>query len=123
MLIGTSFMDNSLLPNQSKFKGRGKTAPYKTSHYRIPLPLKPIVEKLSNRYRELVSEYDNPDDTELINNVLRTIIPSTKRKLLSKDGKPTSCPKCKFNQFIKNGHQGKRQYYRCKGCGYRFTLE
>ena len=31
--------------------GRGKKAPYETTHCRIPLPLKPIVEQLANAYK------------------------------------------------------------------------
>lgn len=32
--------------------GRGKTAPYATTHCRIPKPIKPIVEVLINRYKD-----------------------------------------------------------------------
>lgn len=32
--------------------GRGKVAPYATITVRIPLPIKPIVDKLSDDYRE-----------------------------------------------------------------------
>jgi hypothetical protein len=31
--------------------GRGKKAPYESTHCRIPLPLKPIVEQLANAYK------------------------------------------------------------------------
>ena len=31
--------------------GRGKKAPYESTHCRIPLPLKPLVEQLANAYK------------------------------------------------------------------------
>lgn len=33
--------------------GRGKSAPYLTTHYRIPEPIKPVVERLAGAYRIL----------------------------------------------------------------------
>lgn len=41
--------------------GRGKTAPYSTGHYRIPIPLKPLVAKLANAYRNLIDEDRTPE--------------------------------------------------------------
>lgn len=40
--------------------GRGRKAPYESTHYRIPLPLKPIVEQMAADYRELVELVDDP---------------------------------------------------------------
>lgn len=50
--------------------GRGKKAPYESSHYRIPTPLKPLVEELAANYRELVQKYQDPEDPNLINGTL-----------------------------------------------------
>lgn len=36
--------------------GRGKKAPYETTHIRIPRPLKPLIDKLISKYRELVEQ-------------------------------------------------------------------
>lgn len=47
--------------------GRGKKAPYESMHYRIPMPLKPAIENIASRYRDLISEYDQPDNPDLIN--------------------------------------------------------
>jgi hypothetical protein len=43
------------MPNKNALGGRGKKAPYKTEHYRIPAPIKPLVQALANQYRELIS--------------------------------------------------------------------
>lgn len=58
--------------------GRGKRAPYESTHYRLPVPLKPIAEEMAANYRELVSEYSDPQDPALIAAVLGAIAPSTK---------------------------------------------
>ena len=34
-----------------------------------------------------------------------------------------NCPKCKSDQKIKTGIIKSRQRYKCKGCGYHFTVE
>lgn len=34
--------------------GYGKRAPYETIHYRIPMPIKPVVKMLADRFRELI---------------------------------------------------------------------
>lgn len=47
--------------------GRGKKAPYDSMHYRIPMPLKPAIESIASRYRDLVNDYDYPDNPDLIN--------------------------------------------------------
>ncbi len=43
--------------------GRGKKAPYSTTHYRIPDPIKPVVEMLANAYKRLTA---NDQDTQLL---------------------------------------------------------
>lgn len=47
--------------------GRGKRAPYETTHARIPKPLKPLIDKLSAKYRELVECQINTEG--LVNSV------------------------------------------------------
>lgn len=32
--------------------GRGRRAPYETTHVRVPVPIKEVVEKLSTNYKE-----------------------------------------------------------------------
>lgn len=32
--------------------GRGKVAPYRTTHYRIPVPIKPLIEQIAAVYRQ-----------------------------------------------------------------------
>jgi hypothetical protein len=51
--------------------GKGKKAPYETQHYRIPVPIRPVVEQLANAYKRLVA---NGTDTEnLLNGTWRAI--------------------------------------------------
>lgn len=38
--------------------GRGKKAPYETTHARIPKEIKPLVDRITTNYREL---YDQPE--------------------------------------------------------------
>jgi chromosomal replication initiation ATPase DnaA len=66
--------------------GRGRKAPYETTHVRIPVFLKPIVDQLSNKYRELVdadedickekllpkAEMDKEEATRLARKILRS---------------------------------------------------
>lgn len=42
--------------------GRGKTAPYETTHVRVPIPVKSVVEKIIDDYRltGTVPTLDNP---------------------------------------------------------------
>jgi transposase-like protein len=35
---------------------------------------------------------------------------------------PTSCPKCDHDQFVRAGVVQERQRWRCKRCGYHFTV-
>jgi|GEM_PF-1755866 len=44
------------MPNKNALGGRGKKAPYKTEHYRIPVPIKPLVQALAHQYRELIND-------------------------------------------------------------------
>jgi len=53
------------MPNKNALGGRGKKAPYKTEHYRIPAPIKPLVQALANQYREMVSI--NNDELSFVN--------------------------------------------------------
>lgn len=57
--------------NNSSKGGRGKRAPYKTVMCRTPEPIKNTVEELTAKYRELIDNYDNPEDPELIAAVTR----------------------------------------------------
>ena len=41
--------------------GRGKTAPYETTHVRVPVPLKPKLEKMIEEYREFVISGIQPE--------------------------------------------------------------
>jgi len=59
--------------------GRGKKAPYTTTHYRIPSPLKPICEELAANYRELATEYEDPEAPGLISAALAAVGADTSR--------------------------------------------
>ena len=65
--------------NNPGLGGRGKRAPYETTHYRIPVALKPIVEEMAGKYRELVCEYE-VDDPALVSAVINAICPQEKNK-------------------------------------------
>lgn len=49
--------------------GRGKSAPYKTVHYRIPEPVKPVIERFTAAYRTLVGSGIQEDCDRLLQNV------------------------------------------------------
>ena len=53
--------------------GRGKKAPYQTSHYRIPQPIKPTVEILAEQYRELVAAESTVEAEEMLERVQAAI--------------------------------------------------
>lgn len=59
--------------NNSIKGGRGKRAPYATTHYRMPEPLKPLCEELAANYRELIANYSDPEDPALINAALAAV--------------------------------------------------
>lgn len=46
--------------------GRGKRAPYETVMCRTPKPIKAVIEERIAKYRELVNDYENPEDPQLI---------------------------------------------------------
>lgn len=49
--------------------GRGKRAPYETVMYRIPAPIKPVVELIGHTYRLLVDGVADPNGEQLIRRV------------------------------------------------------
>ena len=55
--------------------GRGKRAPYQTTMYRIPTPLKPTVENLAASYRDIVGDFEDPEDPDLIATSISAIAP------------------------------------------------
>ncbi len=57
--------------------GRGKKAPYQTVHYRIPQPIKPVVESLAEHYRELVAAESTAEVEEMLERVQSSIVGST----------------------------------------------
>jgi len=54
--------------------GRGKKAPYKTGHYRIPQPIKPTVEVLADQYRELVANDSQAEASSMLERVNEAIV-------------------------------------------------
>ena len=51
--------------------GRGKKAPYETTHTRIPKQIKPLVDKITSKFKELV---DQPEATDTyINHIFSCI--------------------------------------------------
>jgi hypothetical protein len=69
--------------------GRGKKAPYQTIHYRIPQPIKPVVESLAEHYRELVAAESTAEAEEMLERVQSNIVGS-----VSDENKPGT----KFNE-------------------------
>lgn len=51
--------------------GRGQKAPYQTTHYRIPEPIKPVVEQLALAYKRLV--VNGVDPKKLLDSVHEAI--------------------------------------------------
>lgn len=41
--------------------GRGKVAPYESTHVRVPLPIKPKVDRMVEEYRELILSNKEPE--------------------------------------------------------------
>lgn len=64
--------------------GRGKRAPYQTVMCRVPEPIKALTDELSATYRELLSEYDDPSDPELINKVKNSFGGLDEKEIISK---------------------------------------
>jgi hypothetical protein len=46
--------------------GRGKKAPYQTTHIRVPLPVKDKVEQLIKEYRESGTNQNSSDSQQII---------------------------------------------------------
>ena len=63
--------------------GRGKKAPYETTHYRIPEPIKPVVEMMADRYRFLVITEDASVGERMLDQVQEAVISKGGTKLLS----------------------------------------
>ena len=57
--------------------GRGKLAPYKTIHYRIPEPIKKTVESLANAYRIFAGSRNWEGANKLLDEVNNAILVST----------------------------------------------
>lgn len=74
--------------------GREKNAPYKTQHYRIPMPIKTTVVHLATAYRSLIGGTDDPLGEGLLERV-RSVIASSMSESL-KDG-------TKLETFYKDG--------------------
>jgi hypothetical protein len=70
------------MPNLVK-GGRGKKAPYETTHYRIPEPIKPVVEAIADRYRFLVITEDASAGERMLDRVQEVVTPKGGTKLLS----------------------------------------
>lgn len=51
--------------------GRGQKAPYETTHYRIPKPIKPIVEQISEDYKRSI--FAGEDSEEIIKKISRSL--------------------------------------------------
>lgn len=62
--------------------GRGKVAPYETTHVRVPIPVKSIVDKIVADYREsgIIPNIDKP--VNWFNQVAKTT-PKPKEQILS----------------------------------------
>jgi hypothetical protein len=58
--------DSTGTSNNPGIGGRGKKAPYDTTLTRIPIALKSTVESLASKYRELVGEFEDSLDENLI---------------------------------------------------------
>ena len=119
-------MEKSNVGINHGFRGRGKVAPYITTHYRIPLPIKPTVEILANKYRELVHLFENPEDPELIAAVIATLTRESpleiKQETINEVEKTPVlvCPRCDSTLISKDGFQNGKQRYECRDCKRKF---
>jgi hypothetical protein len=71
-LISSYFVINYLISGltMAEFKGgRGKKAPYETVMYRIPVPVRPVVEMLAQQYRQLLEGIADPTGENLVKRV------------------------------------------------------
>ena len=71
--------------------GRGKKAPYETTHLRIPIPIKPQIESMIEAYR--LSVIDGIDSQESDVLPLGDAIELSKKLLKSKTAKPDTLAK------------------------------
>lgn len=53
--------------------GRGRKAPYKTTHYRIPEALKPYIKDIANRYKKAVQEEQEAEFIQLLEKAIQLI--------------------------------------------------
>ena len=83
--------------------GRGKRAPYKTAMCRVPEPVKHLADELTAKYRELLEDYDNPDDPKLIEAVRNSISNLDEKVIISKS--ITSFISSEIESYGKNGAQ------------------
>ena len=71
--------------------GRGKKAPYETTHLRIPIPIKPQIESMIEAYRlSVIDGIDSPDSDLL---PLGDAIELSKKLLKSKTAKSDTLAK------------------------------
>jgi hypothetical protein len=88
--------------------GRGKKAPYETAMCRVPQPIKCIVDELTATYRELLENYDNPDDPELINAVKISITKVDSKEIIAEA--ITDYIKIQIDNYGANGSQKNKEF-------------
>lgn len=69
--------------------GRGKRAPYQTVMYRIPAPIKPVVEMMGHAYRLLADGVADPNGEQLIKRVEDAIAATGYQPAPSAENDPT----------------------------------
>jgi methyltransferase-like protein len=89
--------------NNSIKGGRGKKAPYETAMCRIPQPVKAIADELTATYRDLLENYNNPEDPELINAVRRSIAKIDSKDIIAEA--ITDYIKTQIDSYGSNGSQ------------------
>jgi hypothetical protein len=65
-LIGTRLVTNKALK-----LGRGQKAPYETTHYRIPKPIKPLVERIAEEYKQCL--FAGGDEQEFLKKMSQSL--------------------------------------------------
>lgn len=88
--------------------GRGKKAPYETAMCRVPQPVKCIVDELTATYRDLLENYDNPEDPELINAVKNSIAKVDSKKII--EAAITDYIKIQIDNYGNNGSQKNKEF-------------
>ena len=76
--------------------GRGKKAPYQTTHCRVPEPCKPIVEKLVAYYKLLV---DDSEAAELLLDNINLGLDDYYEKLANSKSRELSSEDSEFQSF------------------------